>query len=95
MRTISLVALAVLLLAATAGPLAGGARAEEARKEISGTVEKADATAGRVVVDGQTYLMPTGTAGSLKPKAGDKIAFTYEEQGGKKVITSFRQGAKQ
>jgi len=66
----------------------------EQQKEITGTVEKVDTEAGRVVVDGQTLFMPQSSE-APSPKLGDKVTFTYQEQGGKKVITSFRQGAKQ
>jgi Cu/Ag efflux protein CusF len=93
MRTPSLVILAVMLTTATAGPLAERGGAEEAREEITGTVEKADPQTGRIVVDGQTLFMPQRSE-APNPKRGDKVTFTYEEQGGKKVITSFRQSPK-
>ena len=54
-------------------------------------MEEFDTASGRVVVDGQDYFIPPAADG-LSPQAGDKITFTYEEQGGRRVVTSFGQG---
>ena len=86
MRAMFLAVVFILLTAATGGVVAGA----EAKREVRGTVEEFDMTTGRVVVDGQDYFIPM-TGEGLRPKAGDKISFTYEEQGGRKVVTSVDQ----
>ena len=90
MRATSLLLLSALLSAPAGEALAQSAAAT---KEITGTVEKADAKTGRIVVDGQTLYMPLSSE-APSPKVGDRVTFGYEEQGGKKVITTFGQVAK-
>ena len=96
MRAMLLVALSMLPLLPMGGVLAERAKIEvaagaESKKEISGTVEEFDTASGRVVVDGQDYFIPPSADG-LSPQAGDRITLTYEEQGGRRVVTSVGQG---
>ena len=96
MRAMLLVTVSMLPLLTMSGVLAESARIEvaagaETKKEVSGTVEEFDTASGRVVVDGQDYFIPPSADG-LSPQAGDKITLTYEEQGGRRVVTSFGQG---
>lgn len=109
MRRPVLAALSVSLIATAGGALAMSvdgnqaphtrpaalrlAAAGTAGKEISGTVEKVDQSTGRIVVGGETLYMPQ-TSEAPTPKVGDNVSFGYEEQGGRKVITSFRQAQK-
>jgi hypothetical protein len=63
---------------------------EAGRKQLTGFVDDVDEDSGRIVVDGQTLVMPPSPE-AFFPRKGQKVTFVYEEKDGQKVIDTFRQ----
>jgi Cu/Ag efflux protein CusF len=63
-----------------------------AAKEIQGTIQRVDrATQTLTLDDGTTLTIPNSVKVARNAlKQGARIRATYEEQGGKKVVTSLR-----
>jgi hypothetical protein len=57
--------------------------------EVTGIVTRADEQAGKIVINGDTYILQ-GAEASL-PRAGSTVTLSYEERGGQKVITKIGQ----
>jgi len=60
-------------------------------KEITGTVSQVDKENRQFVVDGQTYTMEQAGGADMMPQAGNKVKFSFEDKGGKKVVTRIGQ----
>ena len=82
-------ALALALGAMATGPLPAMA-ADEGQK-VTGTVSSVDQETGKVVIDGETYMMDKQAGTVMMPAAGDKVSLTYRDEGGKKVVTRIGQ----
>jgi hypothetical protein len=74
--------------------LAGMASATSGADEVTGTVQKVDKMSGRVVIDGQTFVMKESGPLALVPQVGHKVALFFEERNGQKVITRIGQAGR-
>jgi Cu/Ag efflux protein CusF len=81
-------AFAMVLAAVAAGPLP--AMAAEGTM-VTGTVTSADQESGKVVINGETYMMDKQAGTVMMPAAGDKVSLTFRDEGGKKVVTRIGQ----
>jgi hypothetical protein len=83
-----------LLLASICGlvlTLAGMALAASEDDMVTGMVQKVDQRHGRVVIDGQTFIMKGSGPLALVPQVGHKVALFFDERNGEKVITRLGQ----
>ena len=83
-----------LLVACACGlslTIAGTVLAASEGTEVMGRVEKFDQRSGRVVIDGETFIMEPSGPLALTPQVGHKVTLFYEERGGRKVITRIGQ----
>ena len=69
----------------------GTALAESEVSEVTGTVQQVDEQTGRIVIDGQTFVMKQSGPLALEPQVGSKVTLFYEERNGQKVITRIGQ----
>jgi hypothetical protein len=58
---------------------------------VTGMVQKVDQRHGRVVVDGQTFVMKDSGPLALEPQVNHKVTLFYEERNGQRVITRIGQ----
>jgi hypothetical protein len=79
----------LILLGTIAWPGGAPLAATSSETEVTGIVTRADEQAGKIVINGETYILQ-GAEVSL-PKAGNKITLSYQERGGQKVITKIGQ----
>ncbi|MCE3245557.1 MAG: hypothetical protein K0S72_1685 [Arthrobacter sp.] len=82
-------ALALGLAAMATGPLP--AMAADEGQMVTGTVTSVDEETGKVVINGETYMMDKQAGTVMLPDAGDKVSLTYRDQGGQKVVTRIGQ----
>jgi hypothetical protein len=76
-----------LLLASICGlvlTLAGMALAASEDDMVTGMVQKVDQRHGRVVIDGQTFIMKGSGPLALVPQVGHKVALFFDERNGEK-----------
>jgi hypothetical protein len=71
--------------------LAGIALAASEANMVTGVVQKVDQQSGRVVIDGQTFVMKKSGPLALVPQVGHKVALFFDERNGEKVITRLGQ----
>jgi Cu/Ag efflux protein CusF len=86
-----------LLLAVICGlmlTLAGMALAASEANMVTGTVQKVDHRSGRVVIDGQTFVMKESGPLALVPQVGHKVTLFFDERNGQKVITRIGQAGR-
>jgi hypothetical protein len=86
MRTLLLAGASALAIS-----LSGMAVAQQGGKQVTGTVSQVDKQNMQFVVDGQTYEMEQGGGATMMPQPGNKVTFSYEDRGGKKVVTKIGQ----
>ncbi len=82
-------AFAMILAAGVAGSLPANAADEGTM--VTGTVTSADAETGKVVINGETYMMDKQGGTNMLPAAGDKVSLTYKDSGGQKIVTRIGQ----
>jgi hypothetical protein len=58
---------------------------------VTGTVRKVDDRTGRIVIEGQTFVMQQSGPLALEPQVGHKVTLFYQERNGQKVITRIGQ----
>jgi hypothetical protein len=83
-----------LLLASICGvmlTLAGMALAASEANMVTGVVQKVDQRSGRVVIDGQSFIVKDSGPLALVPQVGHRVTLFYEERNGEKVITRLGQ----
>lgn len=83
--------LAAAMAAAALSPLPALAAGQGSM--VTGTVTSADSESGKIVVNGETYVMDKQAGTAMMPASGDKVSLTYEERGGEKVVTRIGQAA--
>src|SRR5919106_26385 len=66
---------------------AGIALAASEANMVTGMVQKVDQRSGRVVIDGQTFIMNESGPLALVPQVGHKVALFFDDRNGQKVIT--------
>jgi hypothetical protein len=71
--------------------LAGGSVLAAEGKSVTGTVSRADAESGQIVINDQTFIMPKQGGTAMMPEPGDSVTLYYEEQGGQMVVTRIGQ----
>jgi hypothetical protein len=71
--------------------LAGLALAASQADMVTGMVQKVDQRHGRVVIDGQTFIMKGSGPLTVVPQVGHKVALFFDERNGEKVITRLGQ----
>jgi hypothetical protein len=71
--------------------LANTALAASEANKVTGTVQKVDKQSGRVVIDGETFVMQQSGPLALTSQVGHKVTLFYEERNGQKVITRIGQ----
>jgi lipopolysaccharide export system protein LptA len=69
----------------------GTALAASQANKVTGTVQQVDEQTGRIVIDGQTFVMQQSGPLALTPEVGHKVTLFYEERNGRKVITRIGQ----
>jgi hypothetical protein len=79
----------LILLGTIAWPGGAPLAATSSETEVTGIVTRADEQAGKIVINGETYILQ-GAEVSL-PRAGSTVTLSYEERGGQKVITKIGQ----
>jgi hypothetical protein len=79
----------LILLGTIAWPGGAPLAQTSSNTEVTGIVTRADEQAGKIVINGETYIFKGGEV-SL-PKAGNKITISYQERDGQKVITRIGQ----
>jgi hypothetical protein len=79
----------LILLGTIAWPGGAPLAATSSETEVTGIVTRADEQAGKIVINGETYILQ-GAEASL-PRAGSTVTLSYEERGGQKVITKIGQ----
>jgi hypothetical protein len=70
---------------------AGIALAASEANMVTGMVQKVDQRSGRVVIDGQTFIMNESGPLALVPQVGHKVALFFDDRNGQKVITRIGQ----
>jgi hypothetical protein len=87
-----------LLLAGICGLMltpAGMALAASEANMVTGMVQKVDQRHGRVVIDGQTFIMNESGPLALVPQVGHRgVALFFDERNGEKVITRIGQAGR-
>lgn len=87
MRALLLAGVSALMLA-----LPGVTVAQQSSgKEVTGTVSQVDKENRQFIVDGQTYTVEQAGGADMMPQAGNKVRFSFEDKGGKKVVTRIGQ----
>jgi hypothetical protein len=86
MRTLVLAGICGLMVT-----LAGMALAASEANMVTGMVQKVDQRHGRVVIDGQTFVMKGSGPLALVPQVGHRVALFFDERNGEKVITRLGQ----
>jgi Cu/Ag efflux protein CusF len=71
--------------------LAGIALAASEANMVTGVVQKVDPQSGRVVIDGQSFIMKDSGPLALVPQVGHKVTLFFDERNGQKVITRLGQ----
>jgi hypothetical protein len=82
-------AFAMILAPTVAGLLP--ARAADEGTMVIGTVISVDRENGKITVGSETYTMDKQSGTSMMPAAGDKVALTYKDSGGQKIVTKIGQ----
>jgi hypothetical protein len=74
--------------------LAGMALAVSEANMVTGMVQKVDQRHGRVVIDGQTFVMKDSGPLALVPQVGHRVTLFFDERNGQKVITRIGQAGR-
>lgn len=88
MRAVLLAGISALMIGLSG---VAGAQQGDSGKEVTGIVSQVDKENRAFVVDGQTYTVEQAGGADMMPQAGNKIKFSYDERGGKKVVTRIGQ----
>jgi hypothetical protein len=73
---------------------AGMALAASEANMVTGMVQKVDQRHGRVVIDGQTFIMNESGPLALVPQVGHRVALFFDGRNGEKVITRIGQAGR-